>query len=58
MTLTAVESTNRRVPDKDVYTVTVGVTSPGVTGFKLYVSPDDRLPSKGPGRAPNGNAPV
>jgi hypothetical protein len=41
--------------DKDVYTVTARVPSSEVTGFKLHTLPDKRLPSDGPGLAPNGN---
>jgi len=40
---------------KDVYTLTAkGLVGP-VTGIRLEALPDDSLPSKGPGRAKNGN---
>ncbi len=44
-------------PDKDTYTVTVtlGSEQQRLTGFKLFALADERLPDKGPGRAPNGN---
>jgi mono/diheme cytochrome c family protein len=40
---------------KDMYTLTLENPPEGVTGIKLEVLPDDSLPSKGPGRASNGN---
>ncbi len=43
------------VPDKEVYTITARAGIADVTGFKLHVLPDERLPSKGVGLAPNGN---
>ena len=42
-------------PDKDTYTVTITNTLAGVTGLRVEALPDDSLPSKGPGRAGNGN---
>jgi len=41
--------------DKDVYTVRARVTLPTVTALRLEVLPDDRLPTRGPGRQDNGN---
>lgn len=40
--------------DKDVYIVDAQVAVPVVTGFKLIVWPDERLPQRGPGWADNG----
>ena len=45
-----------RRPETDVYTVTVQDPPAGVTAFRVELLPDDSLPSKGPGRAGNGNA--
>jgi len=42
-------------PDKDTYTVTVTTKLTNVTALRLEVLPDDSLPTKGPGRAQNGN---
>ncbi len=42
-------------PGKDVYTVTFATKLKNITGLRLEVLPDNRLPAKGPGRAPNGN---
>jgi hypothetical protein len=42
-------------PDKDVFTVTAKTKLKGITALRLEVLPDDGLPAKGPGRAPNGN---
>ena len=39
--------------EKDVYTVTLDTELPNITGVRLEVLADDRLPQKGPGR--NGN---
>ncbi len=39
----------------ETYTVTVHTKMTNITGVRLEVLTDDRLPSKGPGRAPNGN---
>lgn len=41
--------------DKDVYTVRARVTLPAITALRLEVLPDDRLPTRGPGRQDNGN---
>ena len=40
---------------KDTYTITLKNLPAGITAFRLDVLPDDSLPSKGPGRAGNGN---
>ncbi|MCA9081734.1 MAG: DUF1553 domain-containing protein, partial [Planctomycetaceae bacterium] len=37
------------------YTVTAQTTGAGLTGIKLQLLTDPRLPSNGPGRSPNGN---
>jgi hypothetical protein len=42
-------------PSPEVYTVTATTGAKGITGIRLEVLPDDKLPAKGPGRAPNGN---
>jgi hypothetical protein len=42
-------------PARELYTVTVETPLKEVTGIRLEVLPDDRLPGKGPGRAENGN---
>jgi hypothetical protein len=42
-------------PEKDTYTVTARASIPEITGFKLWVLPDDSLPGKGPGRSRDGN---
>lgn len=42
-------------PDKDEYTLWVKLPVDGVTGIRVETIPDDRLPSKGAGRAQNGN---
>jgi hypothetical protein len=43
-------------PSPEVYTVTASTKEKGITGIRLEVLPDDRLPMKGPGRASsNGN---
>jgi hypothetical protein len=42
-------------PETDVYTITVRVPLPVITGLRLEVLPDDSLPQKGPGRTDNGN---
>lgn len=41
--------------DKGVYTVTVKTSLKNITGFRLEALSDPKLPSKGPGLAPNGN---
>ncbi len=44
-------------PDTDTYTVRLArsAETASLTGIRLEVLPDDSLPSKGPGRAGNGN---
>jgi mono/diheme cytochrome c family protein len=42
-------------PDKDEYTLTTMVPGEPISAIRVEVIPDDRLPGKGPGRAPNGN---
>jgi hypothetical protein len=42
-------------PSTDSYLFTSSQLPAGVTAFRLEVLPDDSLPSKGPGRAGNGN---
>lgn len=42
-------------PDQDTYTVRFTNAPAGVFGLRLEVLPDDSLPARGPGRAPNGN---
>jgi len=42
-------------PVVDTYALTVKSTQKEITGFRLEVIADKALPSKGPGRAPNGN---
>jgi hypothetical protein len=47
-----------KVAANESYTVTVKADPAalaGVTGFRLDVLPDEKLPSNGPGNAPNGN---
>jgi hypothetical protein len=41
--------------DQEAYTLTLKTPLANITGIRLEVLPDDRLPAKGPGRAPNGN---
>ncbi|MGC4005958.1 MAG: DUF1553 domain-containing protein [Pirellulales bacterium] len=41
--------------EKDLYTLTFDVDAARATGLRIEALPDDRLPGKGPGRAPNGN---
>ncbi len=45
----------KRNPDKDTYTLVLTNLAPQVQGIRIEVLPDDSLPSKGPGRASNGN---
>jgi WD40 repeat protein len=40
---------------KGAYTLSAPTRVNGITGIKLEIFADDRLPSKGPGRSPNGN---
>ncbi|HZZ72321.1 MAG TPA: DUF1549 and DUF1553 domain-containing protein [Pirellulales bacterium] len=42
-------------PAHDTYTLTLPTELTGITGLRLEALADDRLPGKGPGRAPNGN---
>lgn len=42
-------------PDTDVYRLEFENVPAGITALRLEVLPDDSLPSKGPGRASNGN---
>lgn len=42
-------------PEKDTYTIDAVSDLKGITGVRLEVLTDDRLPHKGPGRQDNGN---
>ena len=42
-------------PSPETYTVTAHTALAGITGIRLEVLSDPKLPGKGPGRAPNGN---
>jgi hypothetical protein len=42
-------------PEREVVTLTVRGPRPAITGVRLDLLPDDSLPERGPGRAPNGN---
>jgi len=42
-------------PTPAVYTITATTNLAGITGIRLEALPDDSLPARGPGRAPNGN---
>jgi hypothetical protein len=42
-------------PDSDIYTVVGHTDAKGIRAVRLELLPDDSLPNKGPGRAPNGN---
>jgi mono/diheme cytochrome c family protein len=42
-------------PDADVYTVVAETTQKELTGLRLDVFADPKLPSRGPGRTPHGN---
>ena len=42
-------------PPKTTYTVTATTPLQGITALRLEVLPDNSLPARGPGRAPNGN---
>jgi len=42
-------------PAQDVYTITLPTEQKNITALRLEVLPHDSLPSKGPGRAGNGN---
>ena len=41
--------------DATLYTVTAETSLTGITGIRIEALADDRLPKRGPGRAPNGN---
>jgi hypothetical protein len=41
--------------ESEVYFLKYQVDRRAITAFRLEAIPDDKLPSKGPGRAPNGN---
>lgn len=43
------------MPAQDTYTLTARTDVRGITGVRVEVLPDDRLPTHGPGRAGNGN---
>ncbi len=43
-----------KIPDKDVYTVTLSAPLAGITALRIDAIPDPSLPSKGPGRASSG----
>jgi hypothetical protein len=40
---------------KDIYTITAPTDMSGITGIRLEALASNRLPARGPGRAPNGN---
>jgi hypothetical protein len=42
-------------PHQAVYTITAETDLTDITGFRLEVLPQDGLPNRGPGRAPDGN---
>ncbi len=42
-------------PETETYTLTFKTVTPVTTALRLELLPDDRLPSKGPGRHANGN---
>ncbi|VTS02330.1 DUF1549 domain-containing protein [Tuwongella immobilis] len=42
-------------PTPSIYTIVLPTDARKITGIRLDALSDDRLPSKGPGRAPNGN---
>ncbi|MSU60234.1 MAG: DUF1553 domain-containing protein [Pedosphaera sp.] len=41
--------------DKDIYTIRAQVALPRLTALRIEVLPDDKLPTRGPGRQDNGN---
>jgi hypothetical protein len=43
-------------PANETYTIIAAGNLPQITAIRLEALPDDALPSKGPGRSPNGNA--
>ena len=44
-----------KVPDKDVYTISLEVKAPSIAALRLECLTDASFPAKGPGRASNGN---
>ncbi|HQU44501.1 MAG TPA: DUF1549 and DUF1553 domain-containing protein, partial [Pirellulales bacterium] len=42
-------------PQSDTYNITAQIDLPAITAVRIELLPDDSLPAKGPGRAPNGN---
>ncbi len=42
-------------PAEETYTITASTDLSGITAVRLELIPDDRLPSRGPGRNENGN---
>jgi hypothetical protein len=44
-----------KIPTPEMYTLTTSTKLTGITAIRLEMLPDSRLPSNGPGRAPNGN---
>ncbi len=42
-------------PGEEIYTFIAETDLPGITALRVELLPDDSLPSKGPGRAGNGN---
>ena len=44
-----------KVPDKDVYTISLELNAPSIAALRLECLTDDSFPAKGPGRAINGN---
>ena len=43
------------LPETDSYTISLPTRLPSVTALRLELLPDERLPSRGPGRHANGN---
>ena len=43
------------VPNKDKYTLVIAIPQGGLSGIRLEALTHDSLPSKGPGKPPNGN---
>jgi hypothetical protein len=41
--------------ESDVYTLEFNIEHPAITGLRIEVLPDPKLPAQGPGRAVNGN---
>src|SRR5205814_8454847 len=44
-----------KISNQEVYTIALRTPLTSITGIRLEVLPDDKLPAKGPGRAANGN---